>query len=146
MFGYLSAKKGSLAVNGDTLKDTVKVQVQEEISPGSNSSHGDEKDVDVTLKFVNNKPVVASFDLIQMLENRTQTINLDITDGDVPDRTDIADGGEEVCITVNNSSAFIDLYDIRPSSPTLINLGQKYCDTDAEGPLTQIRINTKAVS
>lgn len=146
MFGYLSANKGSLAVNGDTFQDTIKVQVQEEISPGSNSSHGDEKDVNVTLKFVNNKPTIASFDLIQLFENQTQVINLAITDGDIADRTSIPAGGEELCITINNSSSFIQLYDIRPSVPELIRLGQPYCDTDADGPLNQVRINTLAVS
>lgn len=145
-FGYVSANKGSLAVNGDTFQDTIKVQVQEEISPGSNSSHGDELDVNVTIKFVNNKPVIASFDLIQLFENQNQVINLAITDGDIADRTDIPLNGEELCITINNSSSFIDLYDIRPSVPERIRLGQPYCDTDLDGPLTQLRINTLAVS
>ena len=146
MFGYLSANKGSLAVNGDTFQDTIKVQVQEEISPGSNSSHGDEKDVNVTLKFVNNKPVVASFDLIQLFENQAQTINLATTDADIADRTSIPSGGEELCFTINNSSSFIQLYDIRPAVPELLRLGQPYCDTDVSGPLNQVRINTLAVS
>lgn len=145
-FGYISSRKGSLAVNGDTLQDTMTVQVQEEISAGSASSHGDEQEVNVTLQFVNNKPIVGSFDLIQLFENQQQTINLSITDADVPDRTAIPEDGEEVCITINNASSFITLYDVRPVVATPISLGQKYCDSDPEGPLTQIRIDTDIVT
>lgn len=145
-YGYVSANKGSSAVNGDTFKDKIKVQVQEPISTGSVSNHGDDLEVNVTIKFVNNKPVVGSFDLIQLLENRNQTINLAITDGDIANRSAVKQGEEQICIIVNNSSSLLQLYDVRPSTPELIKLGQKYCDTDARGPLTQLRINTLAVS
>ena len=146
VFGYISANKGSLAVNGDTFADTITVQVQEDIGDGSGSSHGDDLDVNVTLEFVNNKPVVAAFDLIQLLENRTQTINLSISDADIADRTTLVDGDEEICITINNASSFIEVWDVRPTPAVQIALGTPYCDTDPEGPLTQVRIDTLTVT
>lgn len=146
IFGYVSSNKGSLAVNGDTYQDTMKLQVQEDIGDGSGNQHGDDKDVNITLKFVNNKPVVGSFDLIQMFESRDQMLNLVVSDGDVPDRTKVKAGEEQVCITINNSSAFLELWDLRPTPAVKLDLGRKHCDTDLNGPLTQVRINTLPVT
>ena len=131
IFGLISSTKpgDATAVNGDTIDLTLTVLVQEEADDGN--LHGDEMDVDFTAEFVNNKPDIGSFDLIQLYENRTKVLNLNITDGD----------NEEVCVTINNSSDFLEIWDIRAELPSPVKLA---LNTPICG-LSQIRIDALPV-
>lgn len=147
MYGYVSANKGSPAVDGDTVNDTIIVQVQEDIGDGSASQHGDEMEVDVTLRFNNGTPYFdsdLSIDYLQLFANETYDLTLGLFDDDIDPNTrdELTDDDEQFCLTVTESSDFIELYDTRGLVEEPLALGRAHCDSDPDGPLTIIRIKT----
>ena len=116
--------------SGDSVDQTLTIYLNEVADDGN--LHGDQYELPYTVEFENSKPDFGSTaDYIRLIPGGQDYLNLDLSDAD----------GEDLCVAVINSSDDVDLYEER-DGVNLINSSQVYCDTDIEGGLTRIRMDS----